>query len=339
MHIAKNRKFEIFISYRRKGGYDTAKLVYDRLRIDGYSVSFDIDTLVNGNFDNELEQRVNDCKDFLLVLSPGVFDRFFESDPNYDPENDWVRREIACALKTNKNIIPLVLEGFTFPKSLPEDVKDITRKNAIDFYPKYFEAAYEKTKSFLISKPSWAVKHKKKILSFTFIAFFALAVFSYLMISQKDSDLQAALQKAEVEKDTERTRVLDSIQQRREQRRLERTYHWNAPADEAVGQVIFEKIAEVGIQKTECSDNGIILMLNTDSLRYRESEKKIICSYSPRIKLKPCNRDATIDILENGRFKTEPNKDSISAKEELLNKLREADFSNWVAKINELNKK
>jgi hypothetical protein len=49
-------KFKIFISYRRKGGYDTAKLIYERLKMDGYSVSFDLDTLENGNFGNELEK-------------------------------------------------------------------------------------------------------------------------------------------------------------------------------------------------------------------------------------------------------------------------------------------
>ena len=109
-------KFNIFISYRRKGGFDTAKLLYDRLRIDGYSVSFDIDTLENGNFDNELEKRVKRCKDFLIVLSPGIFDF---SEANYDAKDDWVRREIACALKADKNIIPLMLDDFVYPRRLP----------------------------------------------------------------------------------------------------------------------------------------------------------------------------------------------------------------------------
>ena len=168
------KKFDIFISYRRKGGYDTAKLIFDRLRMDGYSVSFDMDTLVNGNFDSELEHRVNGCKDFLLILSPGVFDRFFDSDPDYDPDNDWIRREISCALKMHKNIVPLFLDGFAYPKSLPGDVSGITKMNAIDLYPKYFEAAYDKMKSFLTSKPSFLVKHRKKIIAFASLAFLLL---------------------------------------------------------------------------------------------------------------------------------------------------------------------
>lgn len=169
------KKFDIFISYRRKGGYDMAKLLYDRLRLDGYSVSFDIDTLERGNFDSELENRVLVCDDFLLVMNSGVFDRFY--DQKNDPKNDWVRQEIICALETNKNIVPLILDGFTFPETpLPDDVKDIARKNAIDLNPKHFEAAYAKLKlAFLVSKPCWTVRYRKYIAAFIVVAFLALA--------------------------------------------------------------------------------------------------------------------------------------------------------------------
>ena len=39
------KKYDIFISYRRVGGYETAKHLFDLLSRDGFSVSFDIDTL------------------------------------------------------------------------------------------------------------------------------------------------------------------------------------------------------------------------------------------------------------------------------------------------------
>jgi hypothetical protein len=310
-----SKKFKVFISYRRKGRYDIAKLVYDRLRLDGYSVSLYIDTMERGNFGTELEQRVSDCKDFLLVLSPNIFDRFLETDPNYDPENDWVRREIACALKTNKNIVPLALEGFVFPKTLPDDVKGIVQKNAVDIYPKYFEAAYEKMKSFLVSKPAWAVRHKKKIIACVSIAL--LAIFS--LFYAKYSELLH--EKAAVEK-------------RRMERQKEKTLHWSGDGSE-ISQIIFEKIAEAEINKTECSSNGILLISNADKTRCNEnSEKKIICSYSPQMRLKSCDRDAVFEILEmNLRFRTEPQNDTASAMEELANKLKEADFSDWIAKI------
>ena len=50
--------YDIFISYRREGGYETAKHLYDLLNRDGYKVSFDIDTLRNGDFDIELYKRI-----------------------------------------------------------------------------------------------------------------------------------------------------------------------------------------------------------------------------------------------------------------------------------------
>ncbi|MDR1760670.1 MAG: toll/interleukin-1 receptor domain-containing protein [Fibrobacter sp.] len=207
-------KFDIFISYRRKGGYDTAKLLYDRLRLDGYSVSFDIDTLEKGNFDDELEKRVHDCKDFILVLSPGVFDRFF--DPNCIPEDDWVRREISCALRLNKNIVPLALDGFAYPsQSLPADVKDILRKNVIDLSPRHFESAYTNLKTkFLLSKQSFATRHKKSIIAFAAAAVLVLAACAFMAISaiyaQKDLEAKEAELKAQ-ELQASAQRIVDSL--------------------------------------------------------------------------------------------------------------------------------
>jgi hypothetical protein len=322
-------RFDIFISYRRKGGYDTAKLLYDRLRMDGYSVSFDMDTLANGNFDSELEQRVKSCKDFLLVLNLGCFDRFFDPNPDYDPENDWVRREIKCALAENKNIIPLFMEGFVFPKNLPDDVKGITRKNALDLNPKYFEAAYEKMKSFLISKPYWMVRHKKKIISFISIALLAAASYFYFGYNQKNLELQ----KAQIAADAKMKRTLDSIDSARtewrEKRRRGKTFHWKG-GDDIIEQIIFEKIKEGKIEKTQCSGNGMIVSPNKVNCRENDA-KKIICFYSPKITFTTCdNRPVT--FLETGkRFRTEPQTDEAAAKEELANKLKEADFGDWVS--------
>lgn len=63
--------YDIFISYRRRGGFETAKHLYDLLTKDGYRVSFDIDTLRNGDFDTELLRRIDECRDFILILSEG----------------------------------------------------------------------------------------------------------------------------------------------------------------------------------------------------------------------------------------------------------------------------
>lgn len=109
-------KYDIFISYRREGGYDTAKHLNDLLVRDGYKVSFDIDTLRNGDFDKQLLTRINQCKDFILIVDTHAFDRTLK--PNFDPKKDWMRQELAHALKKDKNIIPVFLNEI---KGFPEN--------------------------------------------------------------------------------------------------------------------------------------------------------------------------------------------------------------------------
>lgn len=135
--------YDIFISYRRNGGYETAKHLFDLLSRDGYNVSFDIDTLRNGDFDVELLKRIEECTDFILILNKGAFDRTI--DPDFDPQKDWLRQELAHALKLGKNIIPIMLNGFTeFPDNLPADVARVQKKNGPKYDQYYFDGFYNK---------------------------------------------------------------------------------------------------------------------------------------------------------------------------------------------------
>ena len=143
-------KYDIFISYRREGGYDTAKHLNDLLVRDGYRVSFDIDTLRNGNFDTQLLTRIEECQDFILIVDGNAFDRTL--DPTFDRDKDWLRCELAHALKHNKNIIPIFLAGVTgFPDGLPDDIADVVKKNAPEYNRYYFDAFYDKLKKDLVT--------------------------------------------------------------------------------------------------------------------------------------------------------------------------------------------
>lgn len=135
-------KYDIFISYRREGGYDTAKHLYDLLTRDGYKVSFDIDTLRNGDFDKSLLNRIDECKDFILIVDAHAFDRTL--DPSFNPQNDWLRQELAHALKKGKNIIPIFLNNVRgFPQNLPIDIADVSKKNGPEYNQYYFNDFYK----------------------------------------------------------------------------------------------------------------------------------------------------------------------------------------------------
>lgn len=140
--------YDIFISYRRDGGFETAKHLNDLLVNDGYTVSFDIDTLREGDFDETLLKRIDQCVDFILVVDKHTFDRTL--NPDFDPKKDWLRIELAYALKLKKNIIPLLLSGVDgFPDNLPGDIVDVATKNGPEYNKYYFDEFYRRLKSFL----------------------------------------------------------------------------------------------------------------------------------------------------------------------------------------------
>ena len=112
------KKYDVFIGYRRETGAETAKHLRDILKARGYRVFFDTDTLSAGNFDEELLRTVKECDDYIIVLPPGTLDRCWD-------EGDWIRRELECALKTGKNIVPIMFDDFAFPEKLPEEINEI----------------------------------------------------------------------------------------------------------------------------------------------------------------------------------------------------------------------
>lgn len=173
-------KYDIFISYRREGGYDTAKHINDLLVRDGYRVSFDIDTLRNGDFDVQLLERIEECKDFILIVDKHAFDR--TTDPTSDPQKDWLRCELAHALKHKKNIIPVFLSGVNgFPEGLPYDVVGVIYKNGPEYNKYYFNDFYKQLCSrFLKSHGRKFRLTLSSILSIFLISIIGLGSYEYV---------------------------------------------------------------------------------------------------------------------------------------------------------------
>ena len=128
---------DAFISYRRDGGADVARLVHDSLQRRGLEIFLDRDGLKEGRFDSNLCRNIDNSPNFLLILSPGSLDRCVN-------EGDWVRREIEYAMSRNKNIIPIALEKFKAPDNLPVSLQSILMYNWLNINHEYFEASIDK---------------------------------------------------------------------------------------------------------------------------------------------------------------------------------------------------
>ena len=140
-------KYQIFISYRRDGGEDLARLLENKLTDRGFKVFFDVESLRSGAFNQALFEKIAECTDVLVVLPPHGLDRCV--DPN-----DWVRLEIARSLELKKNVIPIMMRNFTFPEILSDDIDNLRYMSGISANNEYFEATIERLVSqFLKSKP------------------------------------------------------------------------------------------------------------------------------------------------------------------------------------------
>ena len=146
--------YDIFISYRRDGGGATAGRINDMLTADGYSVSYDVDTLREGRFDIQLLERIEQCQDFILVVDKNCFVRTI--NPSTDKQEDWLWQELSYALKLKKNIIPVFLAGVEFPPRLPEDIDDVRFCNGPKCVHEYFDSFYTKLKEMLRAYPRLA---------------------------------------------------------------------------------------------------------------------------------------------------------------------------------------
>ena len=137
---------QVFISYRRDGGDAQAKLICSELTRRGYSVFFDYDSIHGGFFDNRIFSAIEGCNDFILVLPYGSLERCYN-------EGDWVRLEIRHALQCRKNIIPILMDGYSFPNYLPPDIDEVRRYNGLEFSMRYFDAMMDSIVDHMISRP------------------------------------------------------------------------------------------------------------------------------------------------------------------------------------------
>lgn len=94
--------YDIFISYKRK-----SLATANRLTIRGYYTFFDLDEMKKDNFYVQLLRYIENAKDVFVILEEGSLDACKTEEWN----KDWFCKEIAHAIKTKRNIIPILLGG------------------------------------------------------------------------------------------------------------------------------------------------------------------------------------------------------------------------------------
>ncbi len=108
-------KYDIFISYRRDGGAQYARILQLMLQQRGYKVFLDYDELTDGIFGDHIKAAIKDAPVFMLVLSEKSMQRCVNED-------DWVRQEILLAIQEGKHLVPVNPDNMY--DGMPEDTAE-----------------------------------------------------------------------------------------------------------------------------------------------------------------------------------------------------------------------
>lgn len=186
--------YDIFISYRRKGaGAGVAGELQSKLENLGYKVFLDVDKIGSGQFPEQIKQAISECKDFLLVLSPGTLDRCVD-------EEDWVRREIILAQEQNKNIVGVGLPGFVMPEedALPEPLKSLATRQVFVWTHEYRAASFEKIAENLVSTKLKKKRNRQKLFVLLPVLV-ALVVALVVLLPKKETETVAEVEEPQQE--------------------------------------------------------------------------------------------------------------------------------------------
>ena len=160
-------KYDVFVSYRRSS-FESANLIAEKLRSMGYSVFFEVESLRSGNFNEQLFNVIDNCSDFVLVLPSNALDRCVNED-------DWVRKEVVRAMQGKKNIIPVMLSGFTWPEQMPEQMEDLIYYQSITAgETEFFDMSMKRLATYLKCKPHKDLRKLYKKIALVLATVFVL---------------------------------------------------------------------------------------------------------------------------------------------------------------------
>ena len=170
------------MSYRRSDTAGYAGRISDRLRKEfGDARLFrDIDTIKPGaNFVGSIEEAVSSCSVFIALIGTGWLSASnSDGQPRLQDPSDYVRLEIAAALKRKIPIIPVLVAGATLPRpdSVPREIRPLFDYEAHELSDKRW--AYDLNQLVVhlkdIISPAWRGRRSAAMVATVLMAMAAL---------------------------------------------------------------------------------------------------------------------------------------------------------------------
>ena len=155
--MAKEKTYDVFISYRRQGGAVKAELTKDELAKRGFRESrmfMDTRSLSSGNYMESILKAVDASRNLVVIITKDSFKDLSDDSP-------WAK-EIAHALETGKTIVPVYFDGITElkPAQLPESIQRLAFENAVIYVHQYADASFDRLAERLSKEPAKVSRSK-----------------------------------------------------------------------------------------------------------------------------------------------------------------------------------
>ena len=131
----------LFLSYRRDDSAFAAQSIYDKLKelFGEQSITFDVNFSLGVDFAKKIDESVCRCDALLAIIGDRWLELRFADGPKQgqrrlDDPDDWVRLEIASALKRDILVVPVLVGKVSMSDisaGLPTDLAELTKKVAI----------------------------------------------------------------------------------------------------------------------------------------------------------------------------------------------------------------
>lgn len=128
----------IFVNYRRSDAEGESGRLFDDLadRFGAESIFMDVTAIEPGrDFRKAIDQSVAACSVLLAVMGREWLEaKDAAGSRRLDDPNDFVRIELASALRRDIPVVPVLVRGAKMPRAeqLPEDLKELAYRNAVE---------------------------------------------------------------------------------------------------------------------------------------------------------------------------------------------------------------
>jgi tetratricopeptide (TPR) repeat protein len=144
----------VFLSYRRHVSSFIARAVLQDLRQHGYDVFMDVESIDGGQFATIILAQIAARAHFLVILTHGSLEGCQEPD-------DWLRREIECALGLGRIVIPILVDDFCFDDNarvhLTGKLCVLPDYNGVTLHQDYFDEAMERLRTRFLKLPAQGI--------------------------------------------------------------------------------------------------------------------------------------------------------------------------------------